>query len=337
MKRDLFYYDLPQKYIAQKPLENRDRSKLMILNRENGRIKHDIFSGILKYLKSGDVLVLNDTKVVSCRVIGEKEKTGAKIECFILKKMKSNKCLCLIKPYRRVKTGDVIFTGDDYFKIIEKTGYGKALVVFSDKPDRIISKYGAIPLPPYIKNQSIEAGMYQTIYAKKGFSSAGPTAGFHFTKELIESIRANGIIFSKLRLDIGLDTFRPIVEDRVEDHIIHSELYSISGKEADKINQCREKGGRIIAVGTTSTRVLESVFEKHGILKDSSGSTSLYIYPGYRFKIVDAMITNFHLPYSTLLVMVSAFAGRKNILNAYEIAKKESYRFFSFGDCMLIV
>ncbi len=337
MKLDLFFYDLPKSFIAQKPLKRRDQSKLLVLDRNTGNLRHDIFAGLAKYLKSGDVLVLNKTKVARCRLIGNKVKTGTEIECFILKKTEGNRCQCLLKPYRRLKDEDLVQVGENNFRVIEKLGYGKAIIEFDKDPDLIIKDSGMVPLPPYIKNKSIDEKLYQTVYARDGFSAAGPTAGFHFTKELIGSLKEKGIVFAAVRLDIGLDTFRPIVEENVEEHVIHSENYSIVKKEAEKINSCRKKGGRIIAVGTTATRVLETVSEKNGSLRACNGSTSLYIYPGYKFKAVDAMITNFHLPYSTLLVMVSAFAGREKILNAYEAAKIKSYRFYSFGDCMLII
>lgn len=337
MKIDLFYYDLPKSFIAQKPLERRDQSKLLVMDRKTGRLRHKIFSEIAEYLKSGDVLVLNKTRVVRCRLIGKKIKTGTEIECFILQKTEGNRCLCLIKPYRRLKDGDLVQVGKNIFTVIEKIGYGKALIDFDKNPDLIIKKCGLVPLPPYIKNRSIDEDRYQTVYASNGFSTAGPTAGFHFTEELIESLKQKGVVFAGVRLDIGLDTFRPIVEDNIEEHIIHSENFSIDKKEADKINSFRRKGGRVIAVGTTVTRVLETVSKKNGSLRACNGSTSLYIYPGYKFKAVDAMITNFHLPCSTLLVMVSAFAGREQILKAYETAKKNKYRFYSFGDCMFII
>ncbi|MBU4450416.1 MAG: S-adenosylmethionine:tRNA ribosyltransferase-isomerase, partial [Actinobacteria bacterium] len=226
--------------------------------------------------------------------------------------------------------------GNYYFSVTEKLGYGKAVVEFNAPLNEIINKYGKVPLPPYIKNENISEERYQTIYARVNGSAAAPTAGFHFTCKLIKELKKSGINFAKLRLDIGLDTFRPIVEDDVEEHVINNEYYSLSDSEAKKISQSMQNGGRIIAVGTTSTRVLETVFSKEGKISGDKGNTELYIYPGYKFKAIDAMITNFHLPYSTLLVMVSAFAGRENVIKAYEEAKKNNYRFFSFGDCMLI-
>jgi len=336
MKLDLFYYNLPEKFIAQEPLAQRDRSKLMILNRKTGEIFHDFFYNISRYLKKNDVLVLNESKVTKCRLIGIKENTGAKIEVFVLKKIKDEEYLVLVKPSKKLSVSNKVYIGNYYFYVSEKLDYGKAVVKFNAPLDEIKKKYGKIPLPPYIKNENISEERYQTIYARVKGSAAAPTAGFHFTNELIRDLKKDGINFAKLRLDIGLDTFRPVVEDNVEEHVIHNEYYSLSGSEAKKINRSSQNGGRIIAVGTTSTRVLETVFLKKGMIAGDCGDTGLYIYPGYKFKVIDSMLTNFHLPYSTLLVMVSAFAGRENIIRAYEEAKKNNYRFFSFGDCMLI-
>mgnify|MGYP005845242841 CR=1 FL=1 len=346
MNLDLFYYDLPEKFIAQQPLKKRDHSKLLILDRKTGKIKHDIFYNIKNYLNIGDILVLNESKVTKCRLIGFKENTGAKIECFALKRINSkllssssnnSKYLVLIKPSKKVKKNDIVKVGEYYFEIEEKLGYGKAVVRFNTSLDEIILKYGRIPLPPYIKNETIKEDRYQTVYAKKNGSAAAPTAGFHFTSSLIGKLRNKGIKFAKLSLDIGLDTFRPVVEKEIEKHIIHSEHYYLPDLQARKIIAAKENGGRVISVGTTTTRVLETVMTEKGILKGSKGDTNLYIYPGYKFKIVDALITNFHLPYSTLLIMVSAFAGRENILKAYKEAKEKNYRFYSFGDCMFII
>lgn len=336
MKLDLFYYDLPEKFIAQEPLDQRDSSKLMILNRKTGEVSHDIFCNISRYLKKDDVLVLNESRVIKCRLLGIKENTGAKIEVFVLRKIKGEKYLVLVKPAKKLSVSSKVNIGNYCFYVSEKLDYGKAVVEFDAPIGEIINEYGKVPLPPYIKNENISEERYQTIYARVNGSAAAPTAGFHFTDKLIKGLKKSGINFARLRLNIGLDTFRPIVEDEIEEHIIHNEYYWLSGSEAKKINQSLQKGGRIIAVGTTSTRALETVFSKKGKISGDRGNTELYIYPGYKFKAIDAMITNFHLPYSTLLVMVSAFAGRKNIMKAYEEAKKHNYRFFSFGDCMLI-
>jgi S-adenosylmethionine:tRNA ribosyltransferase-isomerase len=336
MKLEDFYYELPDSFIAQKPLQQRDHSKLLLLNKKTGRISHDLFYNVSDYLKKGDVLVINESKVDKCRLTGNREKTSGKTECFILEKIEDNKYLVLLRPSKRIKENDVINIGEFFYKVVKKLDYGKAEVIFSDDIGKIKAKYGLVPLPPYIKNEFVDADRYQTVYAKNYGSAAAPTAGFHFTGELMEKINARGISFARLTLDIGLDTFRPIVEENVEEHIIHSESYSLSAPEAQKISEAKQLGGRVIAVGTTSVRVLETVMSKFGTIRQDEGKTSLYIYPGYEFKAVDGIITNFHLPHSTLLVMVSAFAGRENIINAYEEAKKNNYRFFSFGDCMLI-
>jgi S-adenosylmethionine:tRNA ribosyltransferase-isomerase len=336
MKLENFYYELPDSFIAQEPLQQRDHSKLLLLNKKTSRISHDLFYNVADYLKKGDVLVLNESKVDKCRLNGNREKTSGKTECFILEKIEDNRYLVLLKPSKRIMENDVINIGEFYYKVAKKLDYGKAEVIFSDDIGKIKAKYGLVPLPPYIKNECVDADRYQTVYAKNYGSAAAPTAGFHFTDELMEKIKAKGISFAKLTLDIGLDTFRPIVEENVEEHVIHSESYSLSAPEAQKIKEVKKLGGRVIAVGTTSARVLETVMSKFGSVRQDEGKTSLYIYPGYEFKVVDGIITNFHLPHSTLLVMVSAFAGRENIINAYEEAKKNNYRFFSFGDCMLI-
>jgi S-adenosylmethionine:tRNA ribosyltransferase-isomerase len=336
MKLEDFYYELPKSFIAQVPLQQRDHSKLLLLDKKTGAIKHDFFYNITNYLKKGDVLVLNESKVDKCRLSGNRNNTAGKTECFILEKIKDNKYLVLLKPSKRVKENDVINIKEFFYKVTKKLDYGKAEVIFSDDIGKITKKYGLVPLPPYIKNEYVEAERYQTVYAKNYGSAAAPTAGFHFTDDLMWKIRAKGISFAKLTLDIGLDTFRPIVEENVEEHVIHSEHYSLSAPEAKKISDAWKLGGKVISVGTTSVRVLETVMSKFGSLRQDKGKTSLYIYPGYEFKAVDGIITNFHLPHSTLLVMVSAFAGRENIINAYEEAKKNLYRFFSFGDCMFI-
>ncbi len=341
MKLDLFYYKLPQKFIAQEPLFQRDRSKLMILDKSTGQIDNDIFFNLAKYINSGDILVLNESKVTKCRFLGFKEGTGAKIECFVLKEIrekgKANRYLALIKPSKKILIPTRVNIGNYFFIVKEKLGYGKAVVEFNESLAKISDEVGKVPLPPYIKNENIEESRYQTIYARVKGSTAAPTAGFHFTEQLIDKLKIVGVKFAKLRLNIGLDTFRPIVEEEIEEHKIHSEHYFLSELEARKINTARAAGGKVIAVGTTTTRVLETIMTKYGILKGDEGDAELYIYPGYKFKIINRIITNFHLPYSTLLVMVSAFAGRENILKAYEEAKINNYRFFSFGDCMLII
>ncbi len=337
MKIELFDYELPQEFIAQKPLPRRDESKLLVLDRKTGNIKHDIFYNIPDYFDRGDVLAVNESKVIRCRFMGEKEGTGAVIECFVLNRVKDNQYMVLTKPSKRIKPSDKIIISSKYFFTVRtKLDYGRAIVEFNHSVDPIFKQYGRIPLPPYIKNDDIDESRYQTIYAGREGSSAAPTAGLHFSEELIKRLGNKGVIIAKLGLDIGLDTFRPITTDEIEEHKIHSEHYYIRKSEARKIRQAKENGEKIIAVGTTAVRVLETLMARCGKITGDSGMTDIYIYPGYKFKAVDWMITNFHLPRSTLLVMVSAFAGRENILNAYERAKQNSYRFYSFGDCMLI-
>jgi len=336
MKIELFDYRLPQKFIAQVPLQQRDYSRLLVLDRRTGDIKHDIFYNILSYFDRGDVLVVNESKVTRCRLIGKKEKTGANIECFVLNKVKGNQYLVLLKPSKRLKSSDKVIIGKYYFLVISKLDYGKAIVEFNTTVEKIFTEYGRVPIPPYIKCSSIDESRYQTIYAAREGSSAAPTAGLHFSENLIKEMKSKGIVLAKVGLNIGLDTFRPISSNEIEEHKMHSEYYYIRKSEAKKINRSKEMGKRIIAVGTTVARVLETLMSRYGKIKGDRGATDIYIYPGFNFKAVDWMITNFHLPRSTLLVMVSAFAGRENILNAYKNAKNNNYRFYSFGDCMLI-
>ena len=336
MKIELFDYKLPQEFIAQKPLPRRDESKLLVLDRKTGNIKHDIFYNIPDYFDKGDVLVLNESKVSRCRLKGKKEGTGANIECFVLSRVEDNQYMVLLKPSKRIKLLDKVTIGKYYFTVKTKLDYGRAMVEFNSPAGTIFNQYGRIPLPPYIKYDDIDEARYQTIYASREGSSAAPTAGLHFSDELIKKLKNKDVILAKLGLDVGLDTFRPISTGEIEEHKIHSEHYYIKEYEARKIRRAKETGKRIIAVGTTTVRVLETLMSRHGKIIGDSGMTDIYIYPGYKFRAVDWMITNFHLPRSTLLVMVSAFAGRENILNAYEKAKQNSYRFYSFGDCMLI-
>lgn len=339
MELKLFDYKLPKNFIAQTPLIHRDKAKMLVLDKNNGNIAHDIFRNILNYVKRNDVIVINESKVINARIFGKKEITGAKIECFVLEKNKSNDFTVLLKPSKKLKVNDKVFMdceGKIYFEVKEKLAEGKALISFNCIHDKILEKYGVMPLPPYIKSRNFDDAYYQTVYAKKEGSTAAPTAGLHFTTELIRKLKEKGINFAKVNLEIGLDTFKPISEENVLEHKIHSEKYSITDGNAKKILKAKDLGGKVISVGTTTMRVLETVMSQYGNLKKSKGRTSLYIYPGYRFKIVDILITNFHLPKSTLIVMVSAFAGRENILEAYKTAIENNYRFFSFGDCMLI-
>jgi len=314
---------------------------MMVLDRKSNSIIHDNFFNIGKYLFPGDVLVINESRVNRCRIFGKKEGTGARIECFVLKKAdiysEDNRYEVLLKPSKRLKTGDKVILGDHFLEILSKSEYGKAIVVFSSNINKIFDSMGQLPLPPYIKGRDFDENRYQTVYASKGGSAAAPTAGLHFTKELILSLKEKGIKFAKIILDIGLDTFRPISAQDIREHRMHEEYYYIDSKEAGIIEDGRKRpGNRIIAVGTTAARVLETLMQKFGKVMEGSGYTGIYIYPPYKFKAVDCMITNFHLPRSSLLVMVSAFTGREKILGSYEEAKRNNYRFYSFGDCMLI-
>jgi len=336
MDTSKFSYHLPSNYIAQEPLPKRDQAKLMLLDRDKKDIMHDFFFNVGKYLKANDCLILNESKVNKCRLIGKKDQTGAKIECFVLKKIEGTAYQVLLKPFKRLKVGGKVWIGDHFFIVMAKEEAGKAVVKFDVDASLLFKKYGLVPLPPYIKGSNIREKDYQTVYAKIEGSVAAPTAGLHFTQNLISSLKKKGIIFANLGLDIGIDTFRPISENKIEDHQIHSEYYYLKQDQADKIDEAKSRGGRLIAVGTTSVRVLETIALKHNKIIADKGKTSLYIYPGYKFRMVEAMITNFHLPRSSLLVMVSAFAGRDYILQSYQEAKQEGYRFFSFGDCMFI-
>jgi len=340
MKTELFNYKLPASFIAQKPLPLRDHSKMMVLDRKNGKIRHDLFYNLGSYVKKGDVLVVNESRVRKCRLFGIKENTGARVECFVLKKTgnadKKNEYEVLLKPSKRLMPGDRVAIGKYYFDVISKENYGRAVIRFGAPVPGIFKEYGEIPLPPYIKGRDFEDSCYQTIYASDEGSAAAPTAGLHFTRDLMDSLKSQGIIFARVLLNIGLDTFRPISVPEIEDHRMHREFYHIEKSQACLINKARRSGKKIIAVGTTTVRVLETLMQKYGKINEDSGSTDIYIYPPFGFRIVDSMITNFHLPGSTLLVMVSAFAGREKVLQSYEKAKKKNYRFYSFGDCMLI-
>lgn len=336
-----FDFDLPQEQIAQDPLENRSDSRLMVLHRENGEIEHKIFRDITGYLKKGDCLVINNTKVLPARLIGVKEETGAKIELLLLKRRENDIWETLVKPGRKAKKGAKISFGDGLLtgEIIEEVEEGNRLVQFSYEGifEEILDKLGQMPLPPYITHQLKDKNRYQTVYAKEEGSAAAPTAGLHFTKELLQQIEDMGVTIAHVTLHVGLGTFRPVKVENVLDHHMHSEFYHIEEEEAKKINDTKRNGGRVIAVGTTSTRTLESATDDNGILQPKSGDTDIFIYPGYKFKMIDGLITNFHLPQSTLLMLVSAFAGREHVLAAYEAAVKEGYRFFSFGDAMFLI
>ncbi len=335
-----FYYDLPEELIAQDPLEDRSSSRLLVLNKNTGELEHKVFKDILEYLSPGDCLVINDTKVIPARLMGVKEDTGAAIEVLLLKRGADDIWECLVKPGRKARPGAVIVFGDGLLKgrIVDVVDDGNRLIQFEYDGifEEILDKLGQMPLPPYITHTLKDKNRYQTVYAKNEGSAAAPTAGLHFTNDLLKSIEEKGIHIARVTLHVGLGTFRPVKVDRIEEHHMHTEFYCIDNSEAEKINNARRNGGRIIAVGTTSCRTLESAATDDGYIPASSGDTDIFIYPGYRFKAVDCLITNFHLPESTLVMLVSALAGKDIIMNAYSEAVENRYRFFSFGDAMFI-
>ena len=335
-----FYYDLPPELIAQHPLKDRAGSRLLVLDKETGKIEHKNFRNIIEYLNPGDCLVMNNTRVIPARLYGVKEDTGGKIECLLLKRIDLNTWNVILKPGKRARTGARFVFGDGLLKaeVIEVRPDGNRIVRFEYDGvwEELLDKLGEMPLPPYIKEKLEDKERYQTVYSKIEGSAAAPTAGLHFTNELLEDIKDKGVKTAYLTLHVGLGTFRPVSVENVEEHVMHTEHYEVSQEAADIINETRKSGGRIIAVGTTSVRTLETVAEDNGTMKAEIGDTSIFIYPGYKFKVTDSIITNFHLPESTLLMLVSAFAGKENIFEAYEQAVKEKYRFFSFGDAMLL-
>lgn len=340
MKTSDFYYDLPQELIAQDPLEDRSSSRLMVLNKTNGNITHKIFKDIVEYLKEGDCLVLNNTKVIPARLLGAKEDTGAAVEVFLLKRLENNCWECLVKPGKKLRPGARVSFGDGMLKceikdIVEE---GNRIVQFEYEGifEEILDKLGEMPLPPYITHKLQDRNRYQTVYAKLEGSAAAPTAGLHFTPELLKRIEDKGVKIAYVTLHVGLGTFRPVKVDDVNDHHMHTEFYQVSKEAADTINNTKQKGGRIICVGTTSCRTIESAASEDGKINACSGDTDIFIYPGYKFKLLDCLITNFHLPESTLVMLVSALAGKENVLNAYSKAVDDKYRFFSFGDAMFI-
>lgn len=340
MKTDDFDYYLPEELIAQTPLKKRDSSRMLVLDKQNGNIFHKTFSDIIDYLNPGDTLVLNDTKVIPARIIGVKEETGAVIELLLLKNIDDNNWECLTRPAKRVKVGTVISFGDGMLKATCSSVGEEGIRVFSLSYDgilyEILDKLGTMPLPPYIHEKLEDQSRYQTVYAKNIGSAAAPTAGLHFTKELLNDIKNKNVNIAYLTLHVGLGTFRPVNVEDVTKHKMHTEYYSISKETCDIINKATESGNKIVVVGTTSVRVLETVMNRFGELKECSGVTDIFIYPGYKFKIVDNLITNFHLPKSTLVMLVSALAGKDNIMKAYHEAVLNKYRFFSFGDAMFI-
>lgn len=336
-----FYFDLPQELIAQDPLEDRAASRLLVLNKVTGEVRHKGFRDIVEYLKPGDCLVINDTKVIPARLLGVKRDTGAKIEILLLKRRENDIWETLVKPGRKAKPGTVIDFGEGLLTgtVIDTVDDGNRLVQFSYKGifEEILDCLGQMPLPPYITHQLRDKNRYQTVYAKHEGSAAAPTAGLHFTKELLQQIEDMGVKVARVTLHVGLGTFRPVKTENVLDHHMHSEFYVVEEAEAKKVNDTRAAGGRVVCVGTTSCRTVESACTEEGILEAKTGWTEIFIYPGYRFKVMDALITNFHLPESTLVMLVSALGGREHILEAYKEAVKERYRFFSFGDAMLII
>ena len=335
-----FDYDLPEELIAQDPLEDRSSSRLMVLDKKTGEVSHHVFKEIVKYLRPGDCLVLNNTKVIPARLFGVKEGTMAKIEILLLKRRQNDVWETLVKPGKKAKPGTRIIFGDGLLtgEVIDVVDDGNRLIQFSYEGifEEILDKLGQMPLPPYITHQLKDKNRYQTVYAKYDGSAAAPTAGLHFTKELLQQVKDKGVDIAEVTLHVGLGTFRPVKVDNVLDHHMHSEFYMVSQEAADKINNAKKNGGRIISVGTTSTRTLEAASDENGMLKECSGLTDIFIYPGYSFKVIDCLITNFHLPQSTLVMLVSALAGREHVLNAYKEAVEERYRFFSFGDAMFI-
>ena len=337
-----FYYDLPEELIAQDPLADRSSSKLMVLDKKTGRTEHRIFKDIIEYLNPGDCLVINDTKVIPARLIGEKEGTGAAIEVLLLKRKEdmANTWEVLVKPGKKARPGTRISFGDGKLvgEIIDIVEEGDRLIQFSFDGifEEILDELGQMPLPPYITHKLEDKNRYQTVYAKHEGSAAAPTAGLHFTNELLAEIEAKGVKIARVTLHVGLGTFRPVKVENILDHHMHSEYYEISEEAADIINSVKQSGGRIIAVGTTSTRTLESVADTHGCIKPCRGWTDIFIYPGYEFKAIDCLITNFHLPESTLIMLVSALAGKDNVMAAYREAVENRYRFFSFGDAMFL-
>ena len=340
MKVEDFNYNLPEELIAQTPLQQRDSSRLLVLDKKTGEIEHKKFTDIINYLNEGDTLVLNDTKVLPARLIGEKEETKAVIEILLLKNICGDEWECLVKPARRIKVGTIVLFGNGKLKaecISEADeGIRHFRLLYNGILLEILEELGTMPLPPYIHEKLEDQSRYQTVYAKEVGSAAAPTAGLHFTKELLEKIQEKGINIAYVTLHVGLGTFRPVSVETIEEHEMHSEYYSMSKEVAELLTETKQKGNKIIAVGTTSTRTLETIMTKYNEFKECSGWTNIFIYPGYKFKAIDCLSTNFHLPKSTLVMLVSALAGKERILNAYNEAVNEKYRFFSFGDAMFI-
>ena len=340
MKVTDYYFDLPQEQIAQDPLEDRSSSRLLVLDKETGEYSHHVFREITEFLKPGDCLVLNNTKVIPARLFGEKEGTQAKIEILLLKRKENDVWETLVKPGKKAKIGTKIIFGGGLLvgEVVDIVEEGNRLIKFTYEGifEEILDQLGQMPLPPYITHQLKDKNRYQTVYAKYDGSAAAPTAGLHFTPELLQQVKDMGVDIAEVTLHVGLGTFRPVKVDNILEHHMHSEFYMVTQEAADKINNAKKNGHRVICVGTTSCRTIESAADENGMLRESSGWTEIFIYPGYQFKVLDCLITNFHLPESTLLMLVSALAGREHVLAAYEEAVKEGYRFFSFGDAMFI-
>lgn len=340
MKLSDFNFDLPEELIAQDPIEDRSSSRLLILDKDSGDIKHHIFKDIIDELEEGDCLVVNDTKVIPARLIGNRVGTEGRIEVLLLKRREENVWETLVKPGKKAKIGTKISFGEGLLigEVIDIVEEGNRLIQFEYEGifEEILDQLGEMPLPPYITHELKDRNRYQTVYAKHEGSAAAPTAGLHFTNELLKEIEEKGIMIARVTLHVGLGTFRPVKVDNILEHHMHSEFFMVEESEANKINQAKKSGKRVISVGTTSCRTLESAANQDGVVKANSGWTEIFIYPGYQFKVIDGLITNFHLPESTLLMLVSALAGKEHILNAYETAVKERYRFFSFGDAMFI-
>ena len=336
LKKSDFYFDLPQELIAQDPLEDRSSSRLLVVDKKTGKTEHKIFRDIVDYLNPGDCLVLNNTKVIPARLYGERAETGGAVEVLLLKRKENDIWETLVKPGKKCKPGQRLVFGDGKLKatVLETIEDGNRLIQFEYEGiwEEVLDSLGEMPLPPYITHKLADKNRYQTVYAKFEGSAAAPTAGLHFTPELLKKIEDKGIKLAYVTLHVGLGTFRPVKEENILDHHMHTEVYQVTKEAADIINETKKSGGRVICVGTTSCRTVESASDEDGIVKAGSGDTSIFIYPGYKFKVLDCLITNFHLPESTLVMLVSALAGRENVLEAYEEAIREKYRFFSFGD-----
>ena len=340
LKKSDFYFDLPQELIAQDPLEDRSSSRLLVLDKETGEMEHRVFHDIVEYLHEGDCLVLNNTKVIPARLMGAKKDTGATIEVLLLKRRENDVWETLVKPGKKAKPGTVITFGEGLLTgtVVDVVEEGNRLIQFSYEGifEEVLDKLGEMPLPPYITHKLQDKNRYQTVYAKYEGSAAAPTAGLHFTKELLAQVEAKGVKIAYVTLHVGLGTFRPVKEENVLEHHMHSEFYQVTPEAAKLINDTKAAGGRVICVGTTSCRTIESAADENGVVQAGCGDTEIFIYPGYRFKVLDNLITNFHLPESTLIMLVSALAGREHVLHAYETAVEMKYRFFSFGDAMFI-